>query len=470
MFDLTIRMIVPVLVVGMLFKSVSSTSFSQTQWVQNEFILGTCWDPPLDPQGKSLAKDSASFELVKNAYFNLLTGIQGDGRINHSFEGMHYALTVASRVGLKYLVSDNRIYEAYEKPFDLEVARTLVGQYRSLPPNLRAAMYGYMLCDEPHFDTTHVRNVADWKWFLEEADPTKLPYINLVASYAVDDNWGGFKKGNGDRIMQDEERREYEAYLDFYIDSLQPAVVSFDHYPFFKDGSVRRDYFYNLKIIRQKSGERPFWTYPMTVDHYDYVDPQREHLYFMYFSPIAYGAKGLIVFTYWPPPVKGYRASLFDQKGRMTEKYNIIKRLNSYVASVLGPVVMRSSHLGAYHASNYPNRQHEVDDVIYEDSEVIASIANSKLMVGVFRNDKKIYLLAVNKSLQTIENAEFTVRGTVSTVYFAPRVVGFDESTSTGYKAMSTAVNQARNVTTIRIPELVGGEGRLIRLERSNGK
>ncbi len=437
---------------------------SQTVWTQRQFILGTFYDPPYDFTKQSLKDDSAKFQLAKDANFNLLTGTEGDGAINHSYEGMMWALKVAKCVGLHYLVSDNRIYEAYNHRFDIQVARDLVNQYKRVPSELQNSFYGFTLCDEPQNRLNHFENVTAWKTFLESTFPDKLGYINLAPSYGADQNWGGFTGGNRDGILNELEKNHYEKYLDMYVDSLHPAIVSFDHYPFFRNGDIRRDYFYNLKVIRSKSAGRPFWACPMTIDHYNYIDPQEAHVLFMFFCPIAYGAKGLITFTFWPAFYTGYRSSLFDRQGNKTFRYELVRKLNLYIEKVLAPVVMNVAQIEIYHASSFPNNQLFIDDEINADSSLISSVSDEKIMLGIFKNQKKFYLFVVNKSLNTISQTRISMKGSFSFVELAPRVIGFDQNTSTQYIKLRTEINAGNTITSFTIPELSGGEGRLIKI------
>lgn len=434
---------------------------AQTGWKQTEYILGTFWDPPLNTREKPLSIDSSSFALAKAAYFNLLTGVQGETGIDRTFEGMKWALAVANRVGLKYLVGDNRVYEAYDNKFDRVKATTIVSQYKSLPMDLRRTMLGYLLCDEPHFRSQALKNVSDWKWFLESADPEHLAYFNLASSYAADYNWEGFSGGNKDGTLDQSEKRNYERYLSYYVDSLKPSVVSFDHYPFFKNGTIRKDYFYNLTIIKQKAGQRPFWTFPMATDHFSYTNPTEAHLNFMYFCPLAYGAKGLIVFTFWPPSYEGFRSALVNTEGGKNEKYWIVRRLNMFVSKILGPVVMRVPNVEVLHVSDFPGSQQYITPA---SSSTVETMNDKRLLVGVFKSLTEFYLLVVNKDTETIFDCEIALRGRFSSVAFAPRVIGFDESTNISFNSMPTSYNSARNTSAFRIPELMGGEGRLIKV------
>lgn len=439
----------------------------QNRWRQSEFILGTFWDPPVHIEPRYLDSDLRGFRLARDAGFNLLTGTQIEPNIDRSFDGMKCALKLAWQTGLQYLVADERFYPAYGCIFDKSKAKELVDAYKKLPASLRSAMFGYNLCDEPYFEQDHFKSISQWKWLIETSDPSKLVYLNLASSYAPSYNWGGFRGGNEDRVLDANERDEYESYLSLYIDNLRPTVISFDHYPFFADGTIRRDYYYNLSVIRRKAGKRPFWAYPMTVGHLAYSDPSEAQLNFMYFCPIAYGAKGLIDFCFWTPSDnENYRESLIDANGEPTRRYFLIKRLNLYVRRILEPVVMRVPNVMTYHVSSYPQNQLYISDEIGEDSTRVLFADDEHVMVGVFANPSNRYLLVVNKSLSTISSVRIHLKGQVSRIFFSPRVVGFTDTTQLKYRQQPIKIDGQTNTSTFLIPELIGGEGRLVRLGR----
>jgi len=439
------------------------TSQAQSPWKQDEFILGTFWDPPYRFKERNFAKDSASFQLARAAYFNLLTGTQNEVGIDRTFEGQKWALRVAHAVGISYLISDARFHPAFRLPFDEETARQVVNSYTTLPQDLRSTMYGYNLGDEPHFRSSDLENTRNWYDFLRKAEPSELVYVNLVASYAAEYNWEGFTGGKKDRILDDEERNSYEEYLGNYLDSLDAMVPSFDHYPFMSDGSVRRDYFYNLDILKKKAGSKPFWAHPMTTGHLDYVDPTPEHLRFMYFCPIAYGAKGLIAFSYAGFRVKNFRSALIDAAGSPTENYGNVRRLNLFVARVVGPVVMRSTHVEVWHASDFPDHQLHIDSSIRESSGLIRD-AEGHLLIGLFRGSENTYLLVVNKDINPVNGSSILLAGKMSDVQISPSVVDFDETTPATFAGLAVTFNAGDNATRLILPDLSGGEGRLIKL------
>jgi hypothetical protein len=81
------------------------------QWKQDKFIIGTYLDPQLSPD-RNLRADSLALVLAKEAGFNLLTGYRDDNfiKVNRSEEELRYQLDLASKVGLKMIVADDRFF------------------------------------------------------------------------------------------------------------------------------------------------------------------------------------------------------------------------------------------------------------------------------------------------------------------------------------------------------------------------
>jgi hypothetical protein len=86
-------------------------------------------------------------------------------------------------------------------------------------------------------------------------------------------------------------------------------------------------------------------------------------------------------------------------------------------------------------------------------------------MVGVLESDTSRYLMVVNKSVQSRTGVDIAVKGSVPVVTLAPRVQGFTAATSPAFTRTATTVSGGSSpVTTIRIPTMAGGEGRLVRI------
>jgi hypothetical protein len=313
-------------------------------------------------------------------------------------------------------------------------------------------MLGYNIVDEPRLEDA--LNTKKWISYFQKNDPEKLAYVNLLPEFGFD------------------AKNKYEKYLDEYLyDSNKnnnPEVVCYDHYPFHPKDS--RNYFYNLYIIRKKAGEKPFWCYPLSAMHLSYIDPDENYLRFMVFCPIAYGAKGIIYFTYEHVKQPDYKSEIVNN-GVKEERYYIVKTINHYVTDIIAPVVLSSKNLGAFHKSNSGNPTGEIlaeEQMLNAKTPLIADLCGHSLMAGVFKDNHTLttyYGLVVNKSLIKIKNVKVILKGGDyrNKISVSPSVDGYAGNSSYS-KPDSEEYNSKTNETEIYIDSLVGGEGRIVKV------
>lgn len=136
--------------------------------------------------------------------------------------------------------------------------------------------------------------------------PGGLNFVNLLPNYGMDPHKGWA----GDSAYQD--------YIDAYIATYAPRVLCFDHYPWFEVGdappytppafaypnTTRDGYRRNLLAIRAASLRHhvPFWNYFNTIPFQGHRDPTYGELAWQVFTSLAFGAKGILWFTYWDDP------------------------------------------------------------------------------------------------------------------------------------------------------------------------
>jgi len=485
----------------------SLLSYEQdVHWKQSKFIIGTFYDPIL---GGTATKDIATLQTAREAFFNLLSGYEWRNGHADSFQDNIYRLELADLVNFKSLIMDNRLTGRWH--FDPTVATNLTNDYKNLSVPLRRAMLGYQIGDEPkpplytRFNEQKTA-IKDWVSHFRDEDPSKLAYVNFLPFFPWDALYPDKEdiNGNGqcDQVItlsyQDwpTEGQEIDldgdgcvdvgdhlraAYYERYLTDLANDpnrkmvldLVSYDHYPFVSLPSgetwTRDTYFENLSMIRQKAGTRPFWAYPMSMGHGSYVDPEDTHLRFMAFSPITYGAKGLIYYTYSDLPAEyGYRSALIDDKGVPTPRYYDVQRINHYIHNIVGPVVMNSVHLGAFHKSNDPTLEViPQDQKINSNTPLISDINNENILFGLFRDAENYYVLIVNKSLSEINRVVPTLKGDYrAKIELAPSVTSYKDGDI--YEGITTYYFVSNNKTQFIVDSLAGGEGRLVKVEAPN--
>lgn len=196
------------------------------------------------------------------------------------------------------------------------------------------AMYGYFVIDEPHADV--FESIGRVNRAFAAADPVHVPCVNLFPTYASQAQLG---------------TENYAEYLECFIKAVNPAVLSYDNYPFLKNGTDRRgfkDFFLNLEYMRKASivHDIPVWL----IGQADWWSGLREaseaELRVQAYSALAYGCKGIGYFTYWP--VNRPYAAAVDYQGRRQPLYEAIKRVNLSVKP-LGDMLVRMRTLGVYH-------------------------------------------------------------------------------------------------------------------------
>ena len=282
------------------------------------------------------------------------------------------------KAGLKAIVSDARTAGYDWGKVDAAAARknveSLIAKVGKHP-----AVFGYYLRDEP---------VAGWFSNLEkvagpirELAPDKWPYINLFPDYA--ENW---QLG----------ATNYAEYLERFIATCHPKIISYDNYSLLDGGSVRDNFWSNLESVRAASQKHgiEFWNIVLSVAHFNYAEPTAAGLRLQAYCTLACGGRGLSYFTYFAPPVGGYRGAPVDQFGNETPTWHVMQNVNLQVQK-LAPTLLQLTCDDAYHLGKIPPGCHGPST-----NSLVSGIAGDNALVGEFTHrDGSRYVMVVNKSL-----------------------------------------------------------------------
>jgi hypothetical protein len=245
-------------------------------------------------------------------------------------------LNLVVRHGLRAQLQDPLLIPAsLDRPEQLEKLDALIERVRHHP-----ALYDYFLRDEP--------SAADFPALgrlvahLRERDPAHLAYINLFPTYANNQQLGT----QGDTVTA------YQEHLDQFIQVVQPALLSYDHYQFTTRGDSDQ-YFLNLAMIRREAqiAGIPFlnivqactWTPSMRV-------PQPNEMRYLVYTTLAYGAQGISYYVY---SCAGHTGGIALADGTPTPIYDALKSLNREFVAIARELQPLHS-LGAYHAGQHP--------------------------------------------------------------------------------------------------------------------
>jgi len=368
---------------------------------EGEYPIGV-WSPPPPSQ-----TNQQRYQEIADANFNFVIGGNGaTGNDDHP-----RTLAAAEAAGLQFLLTDNILQNAVngEVSPDRQEAVTkrlenLLDDYGTSP-----ALAGLNLYDEPNSRLFGI--LAYTKGELQRLAPQELPYVNVWPSYAAPKALGA---------------RTYGKYLNRYFSTVNPPLLSFDHYPLLSKG-ITSDYFYNWAVIRNFSRRFgvPSWGFIQSGGFYGpriglarRRRPTENELFWQINVALAYGAKGLQYFTYWTPvnPQIQFGNALISGNGDLTDLYYSATRANDYLRKVGGQLLPLKSE-SVMHAKE---RRLPRGAKAFKADDYVESVIGDPVVMGkFFRNtveDTDRYLLVANRSLANVANTRLTLFGSVINV------------------------------------------------------
>ena len=158
----------------------------------------------------------------------------------------------------------------------------------------------------------------------------------------------------------------YAEYLQRYISTVKPQLLSFDHYPRFYDNNslnpniTKTGFRRQLGVMRAiaQKANIPFWSIIRCIgidfggtlgNQYDVTESQ---LRWQAYTALAYGTAGIVYFTYWPTDAfKGQGMVLSAGDGthpeyRVGPHYYEAQRINS-VLRIFGGRLLHAQSTGA---------------------------------------------------------------------------------------------------------------------------
>ena len=339
-----------------------------------------------------------------------------------------------------------------------------------------ASTLGWSLWDEPCDRATLASATALARRM--RSDPLTsagIPYINLLSlagpgeSSCLD---AAFGAGN--------RRRTWEAYLDAYLGAFDrdpwPApVLSFDDYPFLRDGTVRPSYFEAMTIARDRAaahsrpGARvPVWVVVQLVPFRPpgkpmMKGPNMAQVRWQAWCAVAYGAWGI---SYWttgsphPAVESEFGKGIVDPAARPTALYAPLKQLNRELHA-LGPTLLELEPISVLLAAR--GSQRGVEDQVVGDSRsrdgIVRTVepgeGSGDCLIGHFRRAAtgEDYLLVMNRSLDRVRSFGIRLVASADAIERISRVTGKE-------------VPHARNTAELRVSALAPATAELFRILR----
>jgi hypothetical protein len=285
------------------------------------------------------------------------------------------ALDNCHAAGLKAIVSDARTSGYDWTNVDAEAARknvtAVVNEVKDHP-----AVYGYYLRDEPNASFfPGLAKVAD---VVKELHPGAWPYINLFPNYA--ENWQLGTQG-------------YDQYVEKFVETCKPPVLSYDHYALYEGGGMGPLYFANLETMRRvaEKHDLPFWNIVQSMGCLNFRETSFADLRFQVNTSLAYGARGIAYFKYLSGQVGNFRQGPIDHFGGKTPTWDYMRQVNLAVAQ-WAPTLLKLKSDRVYHFGEAPQ------GCTGPDAQSLVKAIPGKMVVGDFTHeDGARYVMIVNK-------------------------------------------------------------------------
>jgi hypothetical protein len=285
------------------------------------------------------------------------------------------ALDNCQAAGLKGIVSDPGLGGYDWRNVDAAKARDNVTKVVEKVRN-HPAVFGYYLRDEPPAGFfPGLEKVAS---VVRELHPGVWPYINLFPTYA--EAW-------------QLETKDYETYLEQFIATCHPPVLSYDHYAFMEGGGFSQAYYTNLEVMRRVALKHnlPFWNIVQGLGALNFREPTHTDLRMQAYTSLAYGVHGLAWFKYSSSTTGNFRGAPIDGFGNETQTWKWMQNVNLQIAA-LGPTMLKLKSDRVYHFGTVPPGCSGPDE-----HSLVKTIGGPMLVGDSTHEDGTRYVMIVNK-------------------------------------------------------------------------
>lgn len=290
------------------------------------------------PTYQDVIPSVSDFEQLKECGFNVAL-YPGPHSQDTWARIMKDTMQNAEKAGMKVMIFDQVLMSMSDT--DRKITEEMVKAYRD-----NKYLAGWEVMDEPKIEWIITSGAStQYQSVLKTAcdrinalDPNHMAYANLVA--ATGEKWTG--------------ELNYSEYLNYIQENIKPPVWSFDFYSIIghfppKSTTVNiyvrpewYEYLSYFKKIAEKSN-RPFWSYCLCAEHYPVDSPEwfypvvdTSYLRFYAFSALAYGAQGLVFWSYCEPPGGDYRfmETPVNKSGKKTSVWYNVKSVLDEIKSI----------------------------------------------------------------------------------------------------------------------------------------
>jgi hypothetical protein len=347
------------------------------------------------------------YQEIKNANFSVAFPVIYGSTLERNKAMLDYC----QKLGMKAIIYDNRMVAEIAGSADRKKALDeMVRDYKDHP-----ALLAYYVTDDPAagaFD-----GLAEVVAYLKERDPKHPAYINLLPTWARQIPHPG-----GNKKLSYLGTETYEEYVRTFVKKVKPAWLCYDNYGMLKGGD-RGDFHENLATVRKVALESdlPFWNIVLLTQHGDFRVLTEPELRFEAMQTLAFGARGVVWFTYWSPQGidtgTTWTHAMIDEHGKRDPHYDMVRAINAD-ALAMGRELKNATSESAYHTG-------AESTIAATERPLISFTGGAKLSVGMFAAKGK-------KHMAVIANRDYknAARDTVKLADPAAQVERFDPATA----------------------------------------
>lgn len=256
-------------------------------------------------------------------------------------------VALAGRHGLRAIYQNRALFQPQnlDDPILRPQLDAKVDELRHLP-----GLYGYYLADEP--GRPQFAGLGRLVDYLRQRDPSHMARINLLPLNA----FGPPDSSN----VTPEGVASYATYLDQFVSTVHPSLLSYDCYDFrLSDGKPYdgNSYLANLAQMSQKakSAGLPFMNIVQACKFAEYIRiPTANEERFLAYTTLAYGAQGIMYYVWcWP----GHEGGIVKPDGTPTAIYDTLKVTNREfvaIAKQCQPLKALGAYMKGYRSGHLP--------------------------------------------------------------------------------------------------------------------
>lgn len=273
----------------------------------------------------------------------------------------------------------------------------------------RDVIHGWYLVDEPRYD--RLKAYKRYNDSIRKITPDKLVYINLI---------GTLNPAVTGRC------KSIPEYFDTIQSLFNPQIWSYDYYPVsLKDRVVRVDYerFYSdLEIFSKRSRDtgRPFWAFCQSMafrnERVERPAATLPFLRFEAFSALAYGARGIVYWTYAQRVSKteDFLSALVDTNGKRMPAWYAAKQVNEEIR-LFNDIFINSSLVEYTHTGGI------LSNMAYTmDGNVRIKSDGAGFLISHLRTDGVNYLVVVNHDVVSTQRVRVDMDNGCGAVLLEP--------------------------------------------------